>query len=68
MNSYGDTTMFQFETDDGDICNWSTQTSKDIKENHRYMVAGTVKQHTTYRNVKQTILTRCTIKEELMED
>ena len=67
MNNYGETTMFQFETDDGDVCNWSTQTSKDIKEHHRYMIAGTVKQHNIYRNVKQTILTRCSIKEELGE-
>lgn len=65
MNAYGESTMFQFETDDGDICMWSTQTSKDIKENHRYMIAGTIKQHTIYRNVKQTQLTRCSIKEEL---
>ena len=66
-NEYGNSTMFQFETDDGDICMWSTQTSKDIKENHRYLVAGTIKSHNTYRNQQQTILTRCTIKEELGE-
>lgn len=67
MNSYGESTMFQFETDDGDVCIWSTQTSKSIKENHKYMIAGTVKQHNIYRNVKQTQLTRCTIKKDLGE-
>lgn len=67
MNAYGESTMFQFETDDGDVCIWSTQTSKNIKENHRYMISGTVKQHTIYRNTKQTQLTRCTIKEEFGE-
>ena len=65
MNAYGESTMFHFETDNGDVCIWSTQTSKDIQEKHKYMIAGTVKQHGIYRNVKQTVLTRCTIKEEL---
>ena len=67
MNTYGENTMFQFETDDGDICIWNTQTSKDIKENHRYMISGTVKQHSVYRAVKQTQLTRCKVIEELGE-
>ena len=65
MSAYGDNTMYQFETDDGDVCIWNTQTSKNIQENHRYLIVGTVKQHSIYRNVKQTQLTRCSIKEEL---
>ena len=67
MNSYGDTTMFQFEDVHGNVYIWSTQTSKDIKEDHTYEIAGTIKQHTTYRNVKQTVLTRCAIKKEITE-
>jgi hypothetical protein len=67
MNSYGESTMYNFETDNGDVCIWSTQTSKDIEENHKYMITGTIKKHGTYRNVKQTQLSRCVIKEELGE-
>ena len=64
-NGYGNSTLFSFETDDGDVMTWTTSTSKDIKENYRYMIAGTVKEQTVYRNVKQTVLTRCRIIEEL---
>ena len=60
-------TIFTFETDDGDVVIWNTQTKKDIKENHRYMITGTVKSHGVYKNVQQTVFTRIKIEEELGE-
>ena len=63
--SYGLSTMYQFEDEDGNVFIWNTQTSKDIEEDGQYLIAGTIKQHTTYRCVKQTQLTRCSIKEVL---
>lgn len=67
MNSYGESTMFMFEDDEGDILTWTTQTSQDIEEDHRYLITGTVKEHTIYRNNKQSVLTRCKVMEELGE-
>lgn len=64
-NAYGLSTIFSFEDDDGNAFIWSTSTSKDIKENYRYMISGTVKAHDTYKSVKQTSLSRCKIHEEL---
>lgn len=64
-NDYGESTMFSFEDDTGNIFTWTTQTSKNIQEKYRYMISGTVKGRDTYRNVKQTVLTRCKIHEEL---
>lgn len=65
MNSYGDTTMFQFETDKGNIIIWTTQTNKDIKEGYNYECAFTIKAHSIYRNTKQTQVSRLAIKKEL---
>lgn len=67
VNAYGEATIFTFETDDGDVVIWNTQTKKDIKENHRYMITGTVKSHGVYKNVQQTVFTRIKIEEELGE-
>ena len=68
MNIYGESTMYMFETNDGDILTWTTQTSKDIEEGHHYVIIGTVKEHITYRNKKQTVLTRCKVVGEIEED
>ncbi len=65
MNVYGDTTFYTFEDKNGNVFTWSTQTSKDIKEDHNYVITGRIKEHTTYRNVKQNVLTRCSVKEKI---
>ena len=62
MNMYGTSTFYTFEDENKNVFTWTTQTSKDIQEGQTYLVSGRVKEHTTYRNVKQTALTRCTIK------
>lgn len=65
MNTYGESTLYTFETDEGDIVTWITNTSKNIEEKHRYMASFSVKQHTIYRNQQQTVVQRLQIKEEL---
>ena len=65
MNDYGECTLYTFEDDDGNIYTWNTNSTKDIQEKYRCMISGTVKDHITYRNTKQTILQRCRINEEL---
>ena len=67
MNAYGESTLYVFEDDDGDVLTWTTSSSQDIEADHRYSISGTVKEHTTYRNMKQTVLTRCKVNAELGE-
>lgn len=67
MNSYGETNMYYFTDEKGNIFTWATQTSKNIQEEHKYVIVGTIKQHTIYRNKKQTVLTRCALKKEITE-
>ncbi len=61
-SAYGISYMNIFNDDDGNIFVWTTAT-KQLNENTEYAVRGTVKDHRTYRNQAQTILTRCKVEE-----
>lgn len=50
--------MHIMEDDDGNVFVWTTS-SKRLTEELVYTMRGTVKDHRVYRNVNQTILTRC---------
>jgi hypothetical protein len=63
-NMYGTSIFHTFVDESGNAFTWST-TAKRLEEGHMYYMAGTIKDHTTYKAVKQTVLTRCTIKEDL---
>lgn len=60
--NYGTSTMHVMSDYDGNTYIWST-TSKTLTVDNEYEVRGTVKAHSEYHGDKQTILTRCTIKE-----
>ena len=64
QNAFGISTMFMFEDTDKNILTWTTQTTQNIEENCEYIITGTVTEHLTYKNVKQTLLTRCKVIEE----
>lgn len=53
------TYMYKFVTEDGNILIWKT--SKCFDEDSVKMIVGTVKEHSEFREVKQTILTRCKV-------
>ncbi len=55
---YGTSHMHIMEDEDGNVFVWTTQ-AKDWEDGSVHKVAGTIKDHRTYKNVKQTILTRC---------
>ena len=55
---YGRSTMFIMHDDCGNIYVWNTAT-KDWAVETEHHIIGTVKEHKTYKNVKQTVLTRC---------
>ena len=66
-NIYGFSTFHIFEDDDKNIYTWATA-AKVLVVGGRYLLRGTVKDHTTYRNNKQTVLTRCKVLEEEIPD
>lgn len=61
ISSFTDDLMciYKFETVTEDILVWRTRERGDLEEGNRYEITGTVKEHSEFRNEKQTILTRC---------
>lgn len=55
---YGPSTMHIMKDADGNTFVWTTG-SKNWEEGSTRIVRGTIKDHKMYKNVKQTILTRC---------
>lgn len=63
-NIYGSSTFHIFHDENDNIFTWSTS-AKTLTEGHLYILAGTIKSHDKYKNKCQTMLTRCTVKEDL---
>ena len=57
--NYGRSTMHLMRDDCGNLYVWTTA-SKSWAVGSEHHIRGTVKDHRTYRNEKQTVLTRCT--------
>jgi len=57
---YGTTYLHTMLDKDENVYIWSTA-SKKLNENQVYKLKGTVKEHKEYHDVKQTVLTRCSI-------
>ena len=55
--------MHVFETTNKETLIWKTET-KCLDVETMYVIEGTVKEHSFYNNVKQTVLTRCKVKEQ----
>lgn len=57
---YGRSTMHIMHDYEGNTIVWTTS-AKNLVPGNEYTLRGTIKAHNTYKNEKQTILTRCTI-------
>lgn len=57
---YGPSILYTMEDADGNQYIWTTA-SKKLEEGENYFVRGTVKEHKTYKRVRQTVLTRCRV-------
>ncbi len=57
---YGRSTMHIMEDANGNVIVWNTS-AKTLVEGNNYTLRGTIKAHSMYKNVKQTVLTRCTV-------
>lgn len=64
-SGFGTDTMFchTFVDDQGNVLVWKTGTSFPIDEGTMVQLKGTVKEHTSYKDEKQTVLTRCKVAE-----
>lgn len=63
-NGYGSGRMFLMTDENGNSFVWSTSSTKqNAEEDKMYCVKGTIKDHRVYHNNKQTVLSRCQIKE-----
>ena len=59
-SNYGTSWLHCFRDDLGNEYTWTTS-SKRLEDDKEYHFKGTIKEHKTYRNRKQNVLTRCTI-------
>ena len=59
--NYGWTSVITFEDEDENIFVWFTSKELSIAIGENVTLTGTVKEHKTYKGIKQTILTRCKI-------
>ena len=59
---YGRSTMHIMEDTDGNQLKWTTA-AKTLTEGNVYKLRGTIKSLDSYKNAKQTVLTRCTVLE-----
>lgn len=56
---YGHTDIVKFRDLKGNLFTWFASGYMNLERGDRMSIKGTVKDHDTYRGVKQTILTRC---------
>ena len=58
-NLYGTSYLYKFKDANGNVFTWFTSCMIEVER--KFNIVGTVKEHTTYRDVKQTVLTRCKV-------
>ena len=56
-NMYGTTYLYKFSDADGNVFAWFASRSINLRDGMK--LVGTVKEHSTYNGIKQTVLTRC---------
>ena len=55
--------IFTFEDEKGNVLTWFTATHTDIKVGTKFILEGTIKKLDEYKGTKQTVMTRCKIRE-----
>jgi hypothetical protein len=60
---YGTSFIYTFVCGEN-VLVWMTSSCKDIEVGDHFLLTGTVKEHSEYKGVKQTKLSRCIIKKE----
>lgn len=67
MSSYSgeSMTILRFETPEGDIAVWFTGGDHGMKQGATYRVKATIKRHDEYKGLRQTVVNRVVVMEEL---
>ena len=60
---YGTTFIYTFAYNEN-VLVWMTSSCKDIEVGEKLLLTGTVKEHSEYKGVKQTKLSRCIVKKD----
>jgi len=55
------TYLYSFKDDNGNVLVWQTSKGLVIDDGAKVTIKGTIKEHNEYKEVKQTVLTRCKI-------
>ena len=58
-SQWGYITFYKFIDESGNIFSWKTSTYQDLEQGKAYQVAFTVKEHSEFKDVKTTDITRC---------
>ena len=58
---YGYTFLYKFEDKDGNVAIWKSSNDIDFDIDEKVTLKGTVKEHSDYDGIKQTVLTRCKV-------
>ena len=59
--TYGASHRYLFEDDDGNVIIWKSSSSHNMVEGKKYCIKGTIKEHSNYKNIDQTLITRCEV-------
>jgi hypothetical protein len=59
---YGTTYIYRFLTEDGNVVVWFASNHQSVNEGDKVSVKGTIKKNDEYEGVKNTVVTRCTVK------
>jgi len=59
---YGTTHVYRFVDAAGNVGVWKASSKQEMEIGSTYDVKGTVKEHSVYKGVKQTVLNRCAVK------
>ena len=62
IGSFGTSYMYFFKDRNGNVFMWGTNKLIELKKNEELEVTGTIREHKEYKDVKQTIITRCKLK------
>lgn len=64
---YGTTTLYTMVTEEGNIAKWFSSGTDKLGENvgARFVIRGSIKKHETWEGMESTVLTRCTVIDEL---
>lgn len=59
---YGVGYMYFFKDGEGNVFLWGTNKELEFEKGENVLIVGTIKEHKEFRDVKQTVITRCKIK------